>query len=100
MTEEIKMEDQHGRFGGGLRFKGASDPSCVVGDQSPPLSLSDLTEGPYYQIAACLDATSLCQADATCRSLRDLHRAYSGPWHALGSRAFHGLEIDGDGTFD
>lgn len=59
--------------------------------------LAELTEGPYLVIASQLDSGSLCRADAACRQLRSLNRASSGPWRALGARAFGGLELEGEG---
>lgn len=63
-------------------------------------SLAELAEGPYFDIAQRLDASSLCRADATCRLLRQLNRANVGPWRALGARAFHGMELERDGVFE
>jgi len=63
-------------------------------------TLMDLTEGPYLLIATHLDAMALGQADAACRSLRELNRAHGGPWCALGSRTFYGMELDGDSVFE
>eukprot|EP00931_Biecheleriopsis_adriatica_P100870 TRINITY_DN76111_c0_g1_i1.p1 TRINITY_DN76111_c0_g1~~TRINITY_DN76111_c0_g1_i1.p1 ORF type:complete len:417 (-),score=46.84 TRINITY_DN76111_c0_g1_i1:102-1352(-) len=64
------------------------------------LSLAELAEGPYFVLALMLDVSSLCRADATCRLLRQLNRANIGPWRALGIRAFHGMELEREGTFE
>ncbi|CAE8686308.1 unnamed protein product, partial [Polarella glacialis] len=63
-------------------------------------SLQELAEGPYFILALMLDANSLCRTDATCRLLRQLNRAHIGPWRALGARAFHGMELEREGTFE
>mmetsp|Transcript_65071 Transcript_65071/g.157471 ORF Transcript_65071/g.157471 Transcript_65071/m.157471 type:complete len:381 (-) Transcript_65071:292-1434(-) len=63
-------------------------------------SLLDLAEGPCILIASHLGAADLCAIDSTCRALRELNRAHGGPWCALGSRTFLGLELDGDGVFE
>lgn len=62
--------------------------------------LAELPEGPYLVIAMQLDAVSLSRADATCRFVQAMNRASIGPWRALGARAFAGLELDGEGTFE
>eukprot|EP00441_Pelagodinium_beii_P006098 CAMPEP_0197688586 /NCGR_PEP_ID=MMETSP1338-20131121/105655_1 /TAXON_ID=43686 ORGANISM="Pelagodinium beii, Strain RCC1491" /NCGR_SAMPLE_ID=MMETSP1338 /ASSEMBLY_ACC=CAM_ASM_000754 /LENGTH=454 /DNA_ID=CAMNT_0043270807 /DNA_START=23 /DNA_END=1387 /DNA_ORIENTATION=- len=62
--------------------------------------LAELAEGPYFVLALMLDVNSLCCADATCRLLRQLNRANIGPWRALGIRAFHGMELEREGTFE
>jgi hypothetical protein len=63
-------------------------------------SLAELAEGPYFVLALLLDATTLCCTDATCRLLRQLNRARIGPWRALGTRVFHGLELEREGIFE
>lgn len=63
-------------------------------------TLAELAEGPYFDIAQRLDASTLCRADATCRLLRQLNRAHVGPWRSLGARAFHGMELERDGIFE
>mmetsp|Transcript_96200 Transcript_96200/g.267280 ORF Transcript_96200/g.267280 Transcript_96200/m.267280 type:complete len:382 (-) Transcript_96200:303-1448(-) len=77
----------------------------LVRAQAPPstvgrTSLLDLAEGPCLFVAAHLGAVELCATDASCRTLRDLNRAHGGPWCALGSRMYYGLELDGDGVFE
>lgn len=62
--------------------------------------LLELAEGPYFDIVSFLDPTSLGQVDATCKTLREANRGNCGPWSALGTTAFHGLELDSDGLFD
>mmetsp|Transcript_12273 Transcript_12273/g.23211 ORF Transcript_12273/g.23211 Transcript_12273/m.23211 type:complete len:303 (-) Transcript_12273:103-1011(-) len=47
-----------------------------------------------------LDAGTLCCSDATCRLLRALNRANAGPWRALGSRTFYGMELEREGIFE
>jgi len=59
-----------------------------------------LAEGPYLLVSMFLDDAGLCEADATCKVLRELNRSRGGPWCALGSRTFFGLEVDGEGTFE
>lgn len=68
--------------------------------EMPELSFAELSGGPYYILAGMLDANSLCSMDATCKLLRQLSRTNLGPWRALGSRAFHGVELEREGTFD
>lgn len=62
--------------------------------------LADLAEGPYFTLALMLDASALCSTDASCRLLRQLNRANMGPWRALGDTAFHGIELEREGTFE
>eukprot|EP00930_Biecheleria_cincta_P091242 TRINITY_DN8075_c0_g2_i1.p1 TRINITY_DN8075_c0_g2~~TRINITY_DN8075_c0_g2_i1.p1 ORF type:complete len:312 (+),score=45.39 TRINITY_DN8075_c0_g2_i1:23-937(+) len=64
------------------------------------IGLADLSEGPYFILALMLDVNSLCSADATCRLLRQLNRASIGPWRAMGIRAFHGMELEREGTYE
>ena len=64
------------------------------------LSFAELSGGPYYVLAAMLDANSLCSMDATCKLLRQLSRTNLGPWRAMGTRAFHGVELGREGLFD
>lgn len=64
------------------------------------LVLADLADGPYYTIAMQLGPRDLARADCACRLTRELNRSSGGPWWALGRRAFHGLELDGDTIFD
>lgn len=94
---------------GGSRFRpsGASSKSGTLSETSAELSsssdrpfLSELAEGPYFVVAMKLDAATLCRADATCRLLNRLNRAHVGPWRALGARAFNGMELERDGTFE
>lgn len=68
--------------------------------EEPPVSLVDLDDGVYFNVAAYLDAGSLGHLDAACRQLRELDRALGGPWYQLGLRAYSGLELDGDGIFE
>lgn len=65
-----------------------------------PAVLSELEDGPYFVIASFLDAASLVAADAACRLLRELNQAHSGPWHALGTQTFRGLELENEGVFE
>jgi len=65
-----------------------------------PAVLSELEDGPYFVIASFLDSTSLVAADAACRLLRELNQAHTGPWHALGTQTFQGLELENEGVFE
>jgi len=93
--------------GGRCRSK-ASTASPQLGEGDGQLSsssdghpcLAELAEGPYFIVAMQLDVATLCRADATCRLLKRLNRAQIGPWRALGARAFHGMELERDGTFE
>eukprot|EP00445_Apocalathium_hangoei_P020450 CAMPEP_0203895484 /NCGR_PEP_ID=MMETSP0359-20131031/38333_1 /ASSEMBLY_ACC=CAM_ASM_000338 /TAXON_ID=268821 /ORGANISM="Scrippsiella Hangoei, Strain SHTV-5" /LENGTH=525 /DNA_ID=CAMNT_0050817965 /DNA_START=88 /DNA_END=1665 /DNA_ORIENTATION=- len=68
---------------------------------APRLSpLTELTEGPYFEMASWVDLNTLCAVDATCRRLRDLNSEHIGPWRRMGQRAFEGLELQEDGAFD
>lgn len=83
----------------GRRAGGAGRES--FGDAQPShLSLPELAEGPYFILAMMLDAHTLCRSDATCRLLRQLNGATSGPWRALGGRMFHGMELEREGIFE
>merc|ERR1712216_799042 len=62
--------------------------------------LADVGEGPYCIIASFLDAATLCQTDATCRMLNGCNQAQTGPWFALGTQTFEGLELEQDGLFE
>lgn len=64
------------------------------------MTLADLADGPYYVIAMQLGPRSLSCVDVACRLTRALNRAQNGPWCMLGKRTFHGLELDGDSTFE
>jgi len=64
------------------------------------MTLADLADGPYHVIASQLDAASLLAVDSVCRLTRELNRAAGGPWHILGKRTFHGLEVDGEDLFE
>mmetsp|Transcript_50822 Transcript_50822/g.93966 ORF Transcript_50822/g.93966 Transcript_50822/m.93966 type:complete len:196 (+) Transcript_50822:50-637(+) len=55
--------------------------------------------GPYLDVAAWLWFPDLGRLDASCRLLRSLNRGVSGPWHAIGHRAFHGMELEVGGSF-
>jgi len=85
---------------------GAGNPAFVVrglsGITSQPQgpTFSDLTGGPFFFVASYLNASDLGHLDAACRQLRDLNRTNGGPWCALGSRIFHGLELDSEGVFE
>ncbi|CAK0894040.1 unnamed protein product [Prorocentrum cordatum] len=110
------MKTHHGAFKVGGAFQAAARPLCAgavfrqprqsaaaavvadSGDGRP--TLAELAEGPYFVLALLLDGSTLCCADATCRLLRQLNRARIGPWRALGARAFHGLELEREGTFE
>lgn len=63
-------------------------------------SLTELAEGPYFEIASWLDASKLCCMDASSHLLRTLNGANGGSWRALGSRAYYGMELERDGIFD
>lgn len=83
-----------------LACRAAGHASAV---ESPDVGGSDLvdlaTQGPYLLVASCLDAATLCCADAACRPLRDLHRGNGGAWRGLGASAFLGLELESEGMF-
>jgi len=64
------------------------------------LSLLNLAEGPYLHAAMWLDVPGLCQADATCRTLRKLHCLPAGPWLAAGNRAHLGVELETGGKLE
>jgi hypothetical protein len=64
-----------------------------------PPSLKELTEGPYFVLAAKMDEYDLCQTDVTCKLLHKLNCTL-GPWRALGARAFRGMELEREGTFE
>merc|ERR1719253_264399 len=66
------------------------------------ITLADLTEGPYFQIATMLDCKSLCLMDAVCRLhlLLNNANAHVSPWRSLGARTFCSLELENDGTFE
>lgn len=57
-------------------------------------SLTTLTDGPYMLVASYMSPDDLCQADATCRLLRHLHRQPAGSWFVVGSHLFNGMELD------
>lgn len=61
--------------------------------------LDSLATGPYLCIASYLDAFDLCQVDAACRQFRGLNNLTAGPWHALGNRAYYGMELEVVGGF-
>jgi len=99
------------RGGGGVGDGDGEEP--VVVEPAPPrrrssraargargIELADLADGPYFVIVEFLAASSLGQVDAVSRLTRDLDRASGGPWQALGARAFHGLELDGEDLFE
>eukprot|EP00930_Biecheleria_cincta_P022583 TRINITY_DN16486_c0_g1_i2.p1 TRINITY_DN16486_c0_g1~~TRINITY_DN16486_c0_g1_i2.p1 ORF type:complete len:407 (-),score=59.79 TRINITY_DN16486_c0_g1_i2:303-1478(-) len=69
-------------------------------DVAVSTSLLDcVATGPYLCIASYLDAFGLCQLDAACGQFRGLNNLTAGPWHALGNRAFYGMELDVVGGF-
>jgi len=78
---------------------GAGHPTALL-RRPQGLTLADLTGGPYFFVAAYLDASALGHLDAACRQLQDLNRTTGGPWCALGSREFRGLELECDGVFE
>eukprot|EP00927_Polykrikos_kofoidii_P050869 TRINITY_DN44715_c0_g1_i1.p1 TRINITY_DN44715_c0_g1~~TRINITY_DN44715_c0_g1_i1.p1 ORF type:complete len:403 (-),score=63.00 TRINITY_DN44715_c0_g1_i1:140-1273(-) len=87
--------------GGGCRGGSSSASSSGVAfGASEAVGLAELAAGPYFVLAAALDASALCCLDAACRLLRDLNRTKVGPWRALGVALFHGLELDQDGLFE
>lgn len=61
---------------------------------------AQLLDCPYQIIAEMLNASALCHTDATCRTLRSKNCSCIGPWRILGSRAFHGLELEREGLFE
>mmetsp|Transcript_44880 Transcript_44880/g.116288 ORF Transcript_44880/g.116288 Transcript_44880/m.116288 type:complete len:371 (+) Transcript_44880:78-1190(+) len=67
--------------------------------KAPPLTLMDLSHGPFFDVVAFLDAAALTRADAACRQTRDLNRSHRGPWCVLGQRVYVGLELDGESVF-
>eukprot|EP00929_Paragymnodinium_shiwhaense_P110399 TRINITY_DN77397_c0_g1_i1.p1 TRINITY_DN77397_c0_g1~~TRINITY_DN77397_c0_g1_i1.p1 ORF type:complete len:404 (+),score=28.77 TRINITY_DN77397_c0_g1_i1:55-1212(+) len=80
---------------------GCASASATGGAQfERPLSLSELSEGPYFVVASWLTDRDLCASDALCRLCRSMNRANAGPWRMLGSRMFRGIELDGDGGFE
>lgn len=60
---------------------------------------SVLAEGPYFIVAAWLDAKDLARTDAACRLLRSLNAQPFGPWQSLGHAEFFGMELDVGGAF-
>lgn len=67
--------------------------------EDPSLILA-IGEVPYFAAVALLDNTSLCQLDATNRTLNAMNRSHVGPWRANGGRGFQGLELERHGTFE
>jgi len=96
-----------GRKGEAFRLPGAFQ-AALKPPASPPLSqacsaapwLTDLSDGPYFDLAGWLDQASLCCTDATCRRLLQLNSANIGPWRAMGARSFRGLELQDEGLFE
>eukprot|EP00442_Polarella_glacialis_P037388 CAMPEP_0115056996 /NCGR_PEP_ID=MMETSP0227-20121206/5509_1 /TAXON_ID=89957 /ORGANISM="Polarella glacialis, Strain CCMP 1383" /LENGTH=375 /DNA_ID=CAMNT_0002441743 /DNA_START=60 /DNA_END=1187 /DNA_ORIENTATION=+ len=84
----------------GRRPPGVISEAAFLGGGGATCSLAELSEGPYFIIAMLLDGAALCRSDASCRLLRALNRANAGPWRALGTRAFHGMELDREGVFE
>lgn len=109
------MKAHHGAFKVAGAFQAAARPlyagvvqrqprlarvgTAIAGEAAKP-TLAELSEGPYFVVAVLLDAETLCRTDATCRLLRKLNRASVGPWRALGTRLFHGLELEQEGSFE
>lgn len=67
--------------------------------KSADSALKELADGPYFVLASQLAEYELCQLEATCRLLYKLNSTL-GVWRCLGSRTFHGMELDSHGTFD
>merc|ERR1719316_367611 len=88
--------------GGTARRPQISEPglSGLVANAEEHPFLAELEEGPYFVIAAFLDARELCQTDTTCRMLYAMNRAHIGPWRALGAGTFNGLELEQEGLFE
>jgi len=62
-------------------------------------ALLHLACGPYLDVVAWLWFPDLGRLDASCRLLRVVNRGVQGPWHAIGHRAFHGMELEVGGSF-
>jgi len=78
----------------------AEEQSAVEGVMAvDPLPFSVLAEGPYFIVAAWLDAPALARTDAACRLLRSLNAQPFGPWQSVGEAAFFGMELDVGGSF-
>jgi len=91
-----------GRQGDAFRQPGAFR-SALRGSQvsaQASSALTELSDGPYFDLAGWLDQASLCSTDATCRRLLQLNSANIGPWRAMGARAFKGLELHDEGLFE
>lgn len=80
----------------GCRLRSA-EAAATVNASGMPLAL--LAGGPYFTVAACLDAVDLCRVDASCRLLLTLNGLPAGPWFVIGDRAFFGMELDVGGGF-
>jgi hypothetical protein len=61
--------------------------------------LSFLSDDHLMTIANFLGRTDLAAMDAACRLLLALNSRHGGPWFHAGDRAFHGTEIDMQGSF-
>eukprot|EP00746_Dinoflagellata_sp_MGD_P008177 gnl/MRDRNA2_/MRDRNA2_116334_c0_seq1.p1 gnl/MRDRNA2_/MRDRNA2_116334_c0~~gnl/MRDRNA2_/MRDRNA2_116334_c0_seq1.p1 ORF type:complete len:385 (-),score=51.08 gnl/MRDRNA2_/MRDRNA2_116334_c0_seq1:18-1112(-) len=73
-----------------------SSPSLA--SQIVDAPLLELTEGPFWVLASCMDAHDLCQMDITCIELRT-RSSTLGLWRALGARVYHGIELERVGIF-
>jgi len=83
--------------------KGGAFKAALFGKQvfaQASSALTELSDGPYFDLAGWLDQASLCSTDATCRRLLQLNSANIGPWRAMGARAFKGLELHDEGLFE
>jgi len=83
----------------GRRSPGISAARRSNAQATAQSSLAELAEGPYIIVAMILDASTLCSLDTTCRLLRALNRD-AGPWRALGSRTFYGMELEREGIYE
>lgn len=90
------MKAHHVAFKAATRYEPTS-AAFTVSDRS---KLTELAEGPYCILSLMFDAASLCQLDASCRLLWNLNRANVGPWQAVGTSVFRGLELENDGVFE
>lgn len=77
-----------------------STPRQLPLPQEDPSLILALGEVPYFTAVALLDKTSLCNLDATNRTLNVMNRSHIGPWRAYGTKNYEGLELERHGTFD
>jgi len=84
----------------GRQLRSEPDAATIPAHTEDHAFLAELAEGPYFVIALMLDATTLCQTDVTCRMFYAMNRAQIGPWRALGTQTFDGLELEQDGVFE